>query len=386
MKHATIYITGLAGLLLSATAMADNTVIYGKINLALETVSAKGATDGHSNIPSGQRVTSNLSYLGFRGEENLGNGTSAVWQVEQDINPDNCNNCGFANRTSFVGLKGDDWGRLVVGRYDLYWTSHLAALDKHVVQAGVAGMILSVFGTYGGYTPLGKSSATTSLMGGRAINVVRYDTPRVNGLAGSLNYSTSEQKTGNGSPSAVQVELDYKDGPVIANLSYLHANSSNGSLTNTGGVASEPGMSADAVKFVGSYTFSQGTVLGLGGESLRTHYSEGNVSRMAYGMHLGQELTPHTYVGMTYGRAGNVSSSIAGSATTDKTDAHFLSLLTTYNFTKRTMVYAEYARIFNSANAGYYFVSTGNLNATAAMPAGKGADPMTFMVGMNHVF
>ncbi|WP_230370517.1 hypothetical protein [Paludibacterium denitrificans] len=70
MKHATIYITGLAGLLLSATAMADNTVIYGKINLALETVSAKGATDGHSNIPSGQRVTSNLSYLGFRGEEN----------------------------------------------------------------------------------------------------------------------------------------------------------------------------------------------------------------------------------------------------------------------------------------------------------------------------
>jgi hypothetical protein len=36
-----------------------------------------------------------LSYLGFKGEEDLGDGLKTVWQVEQDINPDNCSgSCG----------------------------------------------------------------------------------------------------------------------------------------------------------------------------------------------------------------------------------------------------------------------------------------------------
>jgi hypothetical protein len=49
------------------------------------------------------------------------------------------------------------------------------------------------------------------------------------------------------------------------------------------------------------------------------------------------------------------------------------------------MVYAEFARLYNAANAGYYFVSTGNLNASG-LSAGKGADPRSLMIGMNHTF
>lgn len=108
---------------------------------------------------------------------------------------------------------------------------------------------------------------------------------------------------------------------------------------------------------------------------------------MAYAAHLGQSLSPAAYVGMSLGRAGKIHSTLAGSASTEDSDARFISLIASYNLSKRTMVYAEYARLFNAANAGYYFVSTGNLNnASAGLVAGKGADPRSLMIGMNHVF
>jgi predicted porin len=106
---------------------------------------------------------------------------------------------------------------------------------------------------------------------------------------------------------------------------------------------------------------------------------------MAYAMHLGQSLSPAAYVGMTVGRAGRVNSSVAGAANTDDTGARFISMIASYNLSKRTMVYAEFARLYNAANAGYYFVSTGNLNASG-LSAGKGADPRSLMIGMNHTF
>ncbi|MEN9985163.1 MAG: hypothetical protein RI925_665 [Pseudomonadota bacterium] len=386
--QAIFRLAAIAAACASVSALADTT-IYGKVNLSLEHVAAKGAGNGQDIAPM-QRVTSNLSYIGFKGEENLGNGLKAVWQVEQDINPDNCSgSCGgFANRNSFVGLKGD-WGRMIAGRYDMYWTSHIAGMDSRIIGAGLAGSILSVFGTFGGYNPTPGNSrrATAALMGGRAVNVLRYDTPNLDGWSGSLSYATGEVRGASGSPSAWQVESDYKKGPLVANLAYLHANDSNGSLTNTSGAAYD-GMRTDAAKLVAAWRFDQGTLIGLGAEYLATRYPEGGkVRRMAYAAHLGQSLSPAAYVGMSLGRAGKIHSSLAGSASTEDSDARFISLIASYHLSKRTMVYAEYARLFNAANAGYYFVSTGNLNnASAGLVAGKGADPRSLMIGMNHVF
>ena len=211
MFHHTLRLSALALACASLGALADTT-IYGKINLSLEHVAARGAGNGQDILPM-QRVTSNLSYLGFKGEEDLGGGLNAVWQVEQDINPDNCSgSCGgFANRNSFVGLKGS-WGRAIAGRYDMYWTSHIAGMDSRIINAGLAGSILSVFGTFGGYNPTPGTSkrGTAALMGGRAVNVLRYDTPNLDGWTGSLSYATGETRGASGSPSAWQIESDYK--------------------------------------------------------------------------------------------------------------------------------------------------------------------------------
>ena len=47
-------------------------------------------------------------------------------------------------------------------------------------------------------------------------------------------------------------------------------------------------------------------------------------------------------------------------------------MIASYNLSKRTMVYAEFARLYNAANAGYYFVSTGNPERFEGLSAGKG--------------
>ena len=98
---------------------------------------------------------------------------SAVWQVEQDINPDNCSgSCGgFANRNSFVGLKGS-WGRAIAGRYDMYWTSHIAGMDSRIINAGLAGFGLRRRVTGAGEQAAQPGPPRQSLPQGSRINTV----------------------------------------------------------------------------------------------------------------------------------------------------------------------------------------------------------------------
>lgn len=363
--------------------------LYGKINLAFETIAAKGAKDGR-DIESMQRVTSNLSYMGFRGSEDLGNGLSAIWQVEQDINPDECRQCGFANRNSYVGLKGQ-WGRLLAGRHDIYWTSHIPGMDRRIISTGIAGSILSLFGTFGGYAPR-ADRPTAPLTGGRAPNVLRYETPSWYGVSSTLSFSTAEkQGVSQSDPWAIQGELDYKDAKLAANVVWLESRDSNGFL-GSGYTHYPPSMTVEgtrsrAVKAVAMYHFGSGTVLGVGFERLETRFPEGKVSRNAYGVHLGQTLSPAAYMGVHLGQADDVESHVSGGATTQDTGARFISLIGSYSLSKRTLLFAEYARILNDSNAAYTFVSTANLNdSTVGRVAGKGADPRTLMVGINHTF
>ncbi|MCH2222496.1 MAG: porin, partial [Dechloromonas sp.] len=59
------------------------------------------------------RVTSNSSYIGFKGVEDLGNGLKAVFQFESGLNTDGTAGV-WNNRDTFVGLAGG-FGTIVAG-------------------------------------------------------------------------------------------------------------------------------------------------------------------------------------------------------------------------------------------------------------------------------
>lgn len=64
---------------------------------------------------SGGNVSSNSSRLGFRASTEVQPGLTAFMQAETNIRYDEGGGSTWASRDSFVGLRGDDWGRVRIG-------------------------------------------------------------------------------------------------------------------------------------------------------------------------------------------------------------------------------------------------------------------------------
>src|SRR5512133_1265746 len=89
-----------------AAAETGNVTLYGVANLSYELVSLGTGTAGTPAVtgPSNvNKVSSNASRLGLKGTEDLGDGLSAVWQVESLIAMDNAGGT-FGTRNTYAGL------------------------------------------------------------------------------------------------------------------------------------------------------------------------------------------------------------------------------------------------------------------------------------------
>ncbi|WP_293765038.1 porin [uncultured Aquitalea sp.] len=178
---------------LPVIAQADVT-IYGSIRGGLD--SMKSADTG---FKSQTGVDDFGSRLGFKGNEDLGNGLKAIWQVESGFNIDGVATAGsgagtFGTRTTFVGLEGG-FGKVRVGYIDDVLGETEATDNLYGPRRDNIGMAFplyegsDIFGTYGD---------------GRVKNSVRYDTPDLNGFNAIVQYGSGEavsastgKKTGN---------------------------------------------------------------------------------------------------------------------------------------------------------------------------------------------
>ncbi|MGZ8256333.1 MAG: porin, partial [Gallionella sp.] len=86
MQKKLIALAVAAALTSPALALADsaNVTVYGLINADVELV--KSDKVAATAAGSRGRVTSNASRFGLKGEENLGNGLTAIFQVETRVN------------------------------------------------------------------------------------------------------------------------------------------------------------------------------------------------------------------------------------------------------------------------------------------------------------
>ncbi|MBP9528622.1 MAG: porin, partial [Laribacter sp.] len=80
----------LASAFIAPAVLAD-VQIYGVMNADVESVKATGAVNPAQDTKSATRVSSNTSRIGFKGDEDLGNGLKAIWQVEQWVFLDGSN-------------------------------------------------------------------------------------------------------------------------------------------------------------------------------------------------------------------------------------------------------------------------------------------------------
>ncbi len=117
-KLVALAVAGACALPLTAQAQTANVTLYGRINMDAEVIiNQKQDTSTASQQIKGNyyRVSSNSSRVGVRGDENLGGGLHAIFQVEERYDSSNSSNVTMSGDT-YVGLQGG-WGTLKIGYY-----------------------------------------------------------------------------------------------------------------------------------------------------------------------------------------------------------------------------------------------------------------------------
>lgn len=195
-----------AALALSAAgAAAQSVTLHGLIDLSAGRTQAPGgaATQG---VDSGKMTT---SYIGLRGEDDLGGGTKAVFTLESFLRADT-GQAGrfdadtFWARNAFVGLSNSRLGTLSLGR--------------HTTSLFVQTLLFNPFGDSFGFSPSIRHVFASNTATGDSgwSDSLRYAGPRLGGLGFTLHTALAEANGGRN----LGASASYGAGPFSAGLAW----------------------------------------------------------------------------------------------------------------------------------------------------------------------
>ena len=249
---------------------SDKWEIYGKFYPELTHSSGTGASSGASSstlgtAPAGGGAITNRwemqvnnTYIGFRGERNLGRGMKAIGQLEQSVSLDEgttqANAAGlspsFGNRDSFAGLD-TNWGTVRLGNMDTPFKRYGDTLGFLGVGSGNFVSPNNVIRRIGS----GSNSSASSFNLRRA-NAVDYATPTLlGGVQVAAQYSLgnpTESGAGNAGinpgsnrfPRVASLGVKWEQGPYyLAAATETHFDLFGGS-SNAGGAVSNAGLAS----------------------------------------------------------------------------------------------------------------------------------------------
>lgn len=220
----------------AATANVD---VYGKFNVSVDIVD-RDITGQEDEF----RIADGSSRIGFKGSEDLGDGLSAIWQIESAVAMDGGGGT-FGTRNTFVGLSSKALGTVKLGRND---TSYKNATGKYDVFSDSLADYNTIMGSdsFTGGTDFNEREA----------NSVIYTTPNLMGLVGSVTYAQrNESGLGNSvsataDPQLYAFSLNYANGPLSLAAAYEAIDDD---VNSIGGVSRT--TDGDAWKLGGGYAF-----------------------------------------------------------------------------------------------------------------------------------
>lgn len=335
MKTSIIVLIAVSAVANAASAQSA-VLVYGQVDAAIV---------GEQGGPAGSitKVTSGAAYgsrLGFKGTEDLGNGRSVIYVLEGGINIDTGTSGQggvLFGRQAFVGLVSE-FGSIRLGRQYTPIDTVVATTDPF--SNGTAGRNQNVFSQ--GYQA-------------RFNNGIVYCTPQWTGWSADLAYGFGETAGNSASNRYTGASVGYARGPVYARLAHQESNdaTATASVRNTvlagmfdfGPARLHMGYSINRRASGSLITFdSKDLMIGL---------------QVPYGA--GKFIVSHSRKNDTLAANQDASQSAVGYV---------------YNLSKRSMLYAAYARIRKKNGAAY---TVGN-----ATEAGSGS--AAYNLGMRHVF
>ena len=358
-----LIVAALAAAAFSAPALADtaNVSVYGKADLSFDIIN-NGTSAAGVGGASKNNVSSNVSKLGFKGAEGLGDGLSAIWQIEQQINIDNTGGT-FATRNSFLGLKSDSAGTVLLGRHDTPYK--LATRNLDIFGDSIADNRALL----GGVTSPTTVDSAYAAFDGRQPDVIAYTSPDMNGFTGAIAYvNLAEGNTtaAQAKSSALSLAGMYKAGALYGGFGYEKHELS--SILGTKESAWKLGLGYDfspfALGFVYEKTDDNAGALGANARGHNAYYLSAK-----YKMGINA-------VKLAYGKAGQHGA-------TANTGANQFSLGYDHGMSKRTKLYAIYSRINNNSASDYGFSQS---TASAGTVNGIGSSPSVISLGMQHNF
>ena len=186
---------------LPAAAFAEVT-IYGKI---------KGGAESGLDFSAKQLKIEDIgSHIGFKGQEDLGNGVKAIWQVESGFSVDGKSATfgpktgTFANRNSFAGLE-TNMGTLRLGNLSNFLDSDMGVVDGWQ------------------YTDSALGLAIFSKNSGRMQKSIRYDLPSTPGFRAAVQYVPKEDTSPTSNSRATTIAgVGYEQNNLFLKYAYMH--------------------------------------------------------------------------------------------------------------------------------------------------------------------
>lgn len=339
----------------------SSVTIYGIADAGLVHESG-GKTGSINKITSG---TGSTSRIGFRGSEDLGNGMSAFFTLENGhrLDTGEVDAAGtIFNRQAFVGIKTRA-GALSFGRQYTAWHQALTQVGDPF-GTGYAGGSKNLFADYG-------SNVRTS-------NTVLYAMPATRGFTGDLAYSVGEQAGGGSAGRQYGASVGYSSGALNLRLVY---NNKNSDVAVSPGVTPLTRGNGSNKLLAANYDFK-----------VIKAYLAFSVDKGFNSAPLGNNSNPYGGVAPTASVDGN--SLLLGAVVPagpgnvvvtyqrkdDKTafdqDAQSYGIGYLYALSKRTTLYTVYGMIDNENGAGY----------TVANNSESGSGDRAFNLGVRHTF
>ncbi|MES3024342.1 MAG: porin [Pseudomonadota bacterium] len=323
---------------LPLVASAQSTVtIYGLVDAAVAREDNGAPNGSRTVLNSGNQSTSRF---GFRGVEDIGSGLKASFNLEGGINIDTgAGDTALFGRRAVVGLQGN-FGSVMLGRE--YTPIADVAKESDIFGQGFYGTNLSAFGT-------GRLTRRIS-------NSVNYKSMMMSGFRVAAAYGAGEALTGP-SLDLMGFSADYTIGNFYVGAGYHTVERLTVGDDKEMIVGAGYKMGAFAIK--GNYMVADLTGANNKYEQANLGASMNSGANTFYANFQQQKLEG--------GAKGNT-----------------VALVYAYAFSKRTNVYASYARLSNNATGRFGITSSGTaLNPPAANP---GADPSNLSVGVRHSF
>jgi predicted porin len=374
MQKKLIVVALAAAFTLPTAARADNGnfTFYGVADLSYDFVNTGDGTStavtatnptGTSAVSgiSKRVVSSNVSKFGFKGSEDLGEGLSANWQIEQQIDIDAAAKNTFASRNTFINVKSEKLGAVLFGIHDTPYKIAVRKLDMFGDNIGDNRALMG-----------NKSKNGFEL---RPTNILMYTSPVFSGFnaaVATVNLKEANTTSADKRDSITSLAVMYDAAPFFGSIAH-EAHKLESNVTTTQGQDESAtrlgfGFKPEGKPFEVTAVYEKTTDnLGALGANVNGH----SAAYLGAKYNLGNNA-----IKLGYAKTGALGS-------TADSGASQVSVGYDHGLSKRTKLYAAYTQITNGKGINYGFSQS---SGAATTNSGFGTSPSVVSLGVKHSF